>query len=99
MLSVLVGCLLHMRGAALLRIVINCDITTQISVLQRIYTGFNMIIGVIQLTNGPISVLFETNFKKLPLGLANGASIPVALRQDRWAGRVPGARQWQQVQH
>lgn len=83
-----------MRGAALVWTVINCDITTPISVLQRICTGFNMIIGVIRLTNGPVSVLFETNLKKLPLGLANGASIPVPLRQDRWAGRVPGARQW-----
>lgn len=63
MISVLVRCLLHMRGAALVRIVINCDITTPISVLQRIYTGFNMIIGVIQLANGPISVLFETILK------------------------------------
>lgn len=54
-----------MRVTAHVWIVINCDTTTLISVLQCICTVFNMIIRIIQLTNGPISVLFETNFKKL----------------------------------
>lgn len=36
-----------------------------------------MIIGVVQLTNEHVSVLFETNSKKLPRDLETSANVPV----------------------